>query len=129
MGRRSFVIRTMIVIAWPLALLIVVLQLQIGAAFSADSKTAPSASEAPSSGMAETDLPEMRASIVDRDGDQFIAKTETGDEFRLPVEGAPPDTNVGDVLRLVPDPDTQTMNVYKADPADGTQEDNPPSQL
>lgn len=77
----------------------------------------------------DTDYPEMRASIVDRDGDQFIAKTETGHEFRLPVQGAPPDTNVGDTLRLVPDPDTRTMNVFKADPTDGGQAKEPEFQL
>lgn len=92
------------------------------------SQTAQSDSPA-EKGTAEAEFPEMRASIVDRDGDQFVAKTEAGDEFRLPVEGAPPDTNVGDVLRLVPDPDTQTMNVFKADPTDGGQEENPAAQL
>ncbi|MBD0315433.1 MAG: hypothetical protein ICV75_01970 [Nitrospiraceae bacterium] len=116
-------------VALPLALLIW-LQPQSGAACPADdSKAALSVSEEQSPGMAEPESPEMRASIVDRDGDQFIAKTETGDEFRLPVEGAPPDTSVGDVLRLVPDPDSQTMNVFKADPADDRQEENPSSQL
>jgi len=110
--------------------LLIWLQPQNGAARPADdSKAALSVSEVLSPGMAEPESPEMRASIVDRDGDQFIAKTETGDEFRLPVEGAPPDTNVGDVLRLVPDPDSQTMNVFKADPADDHQEENPASQL
>ena len=100
-----------------------------GACSAGDSKPTQLLSPADTPGMGETDLPEMRASIVERDGDQFIAKTEAGEEFRLPVEGAPPDTNVGDVLRLVPDPDTQTMNVYKADPTDGGQVENPASQL
>ena len=112
----------------PLALLLL-LQSQSGSAGSADWKAVPLVTDAQSPGMAEPESPEMRASIVDRDGDQFIAKTDTGDEFRLPVEGAPPDTNVGDVLRLIPDPDTETMNVFKADPADGGREDNPASQL
>lgn len=93
------------------------------------SQAAQSDSPAERPGTAEAEFPEMRASIVDRDGDQFVAMTEAGDEFRLPVEGAPPDTNVGDVLRLVPDPDTQTMNVFKADPTDAGQEENPASQL
>lgn len=74
-------------------------------------------------------LPEMRASIVDREGDQFIAKTEEGHEFRLPVEGAPPDIQIGDALRLVPNPETQTMNVFKADPSDGRRVEKPDSQL
>jgi hypothetical protein len=77
----------------------------------------------------ESALPEMRASIVDREGDEFIAKTEDGHEFRLPVEGAPADAKVGDELRLVPDLDTHTMNVFKADPEDGGQGDKPESQL
>jgi hypothetical protein len=64
----------------------------------------------------EETLPEMRASIVDRDGDQFIAMTEEGQEFRLPVEGAPANVNVGDELRLIPDAETQTMQVFKAEP-------------
>jgi hypothetical protein len=59
---------------------------------------------------------EMRASIVDKDGDQFIAMTEEGQEFRLPVEGAPENVNVGDELRLVPDSDSQTIQVFKAEP-------------
>ena len=59
---------------------------------------------------------EMRASIVDKDGDQFIAMTEEGEEFRLPVEGAPANVNVGDELRLVPDSDSQTIQVFKAEP-------------
>jgi hypothetical protein len=59
---------------------------------------------------------EMRASIVDKEGDQFIAKTEEGQEFRLPVEGAPNDINVGDQLRLIPDPDAQTIQVFKVEP-------------
>jgi hypothetical protein len=65
----------------------------------------------------EETLPEMRASIVDRDGDQFIAMTEEGQEFRLPVEGAPANVNVGDELRLIPDAETQTMQVFKAEPS------------
>ena len=112
----------------PLALLLL-LQSQSGSAGSADWKAVPLVTGGQSPGMTEPERPEMRASIVDRDGDQFIAKTDPGDEFRLPVEGAPPDTNVGDVLRLIPDPDTETMNVFKADPADGGREDNPASQL
>ena len=64
----------------------------------------------------EETLPEMRASIVDRDGDQFIAMTEEGQEFRLPVEGAPENVNVGDELRLIPDAETQTFQVFKAEP-------------
>lgn len=59
---------------------------------------------------------EMRASIVDKDGDQFIAMTEEGQEFRLPVEGAPENVNVGDELRLVPDTDSHTIHVFKAEP-------------
>lgn len=59
---------------------------------------------------------EMRASIVDKDGDEFIAMTEEGQEFRLPVEGAPENVNVGDELRLVPDSDSQTIQVFKAEP-------------
>jgi hypothetical protein len=61
---------------------------------------------------------EMRASIVDKDGDQFIAMTEEGHEFRLPVEGAPENVNVGDELRLVPDSDSHTIQVFKAEPAE-----------
>jgi hypothetical protein len=64
----------------------------------------------------EDTLPEMRASIVDRDGDQFIAMTEEGQEFRLPVEGAPANVNVGDELRLIPDAETQTIQIFKAEP-------------
>lgn len=74
-------------------------------------------------------LPEMRASIVDREGNQFIAKTEEGHEFRLPVEGAPPGIQIGDALRLVPNPETHTMNVFKADPPDGRTIEKPESQL
>ena len=59
---------------------------------------------------------EMRASIVDKEGDQFIAMTEEGQEFRLPVEGAPENVNVGDELRLVPDSDSHTIQVFKAEP-------------
>jgi hypothetical protein len=59
---------------------------------------------------------EMRASIVDKDGDQFIARTEEGEEFRLPVEGAPENINVGDELRLIPDSESQTIQVFKAEP-------------
>jgi hypothetical protein len=61
---------------------------------------------------------EMRASIVDKDGDQFIAMTEEGQEFRLPVEGAPENVNVGDELRLVPDSDSRTIQVFKAEPSE-----------
>ena len=74
-------------------------------------------------------LPEIRASIVDRAGDEFIAKTEEGDEFRLPVEGAPPDTKIGDALALVPNPETETMEVFKADRPEGEGIDKPKSQL
>ena len=77
----------------------------------------------------EEALPEIRANIVDRAGDEFIAKTEEGDEFRLPVEGAPPDTQIGDALALVPNPETQTIEVYKADPPDGPGMKKPESQL
>ena len=66
---------------------------------------------------AET-FPEMRASIVDKDGDQFIAMTEEGQEFRLPVNGAPANVHVGDELRLIPDAETQTIQVFKAEPAE-----------
>src|SRR5919106_3753701 len=58
---------------------------------------------------------EMRANIVDKDGDQFIAMTEEGQEFRLPVEGAPENVNVGDELRLVPDSVSHTIEVFKAE--------------
>jgi hypothetical protein len=68
---------------------------------------------------ADANPPEMRASIVDRHGDEFIAKTEDGEEFRLPVEGAPKDVEVGDELRLVPDANTETIYVFKAEPSDG----------
>ena len=61
-------------------------------------------------------FPEMRASIVEKDGDQFIAMTEEGQEFRLPVEGAPANVDVGDELRLIPDAETQTIQVFKAGP-------------
>lgn len=61
---------------------------------------------------------EMRASIVDTDGDQFIARTEEGQEFRLPMEGAPENVNVGDELRLVPDSDSQTIQIFKAEPSE-----------
>lgn len=64
---------------------------------------------------AET-FPEMRASIVEKDGDQFIAMTEEGQEFRLPVEGAPANVHVGDELRLIPDAESQTIQVFKAEP-------------
>ena len=73
--------------------------------------------------------PEIRASIIDRAGDEFIAKTEEGEEFRLPVEGAPPDTQIGDALALVPNPETQTIEVYKADPPEGAGIKKPESQL
>ena len=63
---------------------------------------------------------EVRASIVGKAGDEFIAKTEGGEEFRLPVDGAPKDIDVGDQLRLVPDPETHTVYVFKADQAEGT---------
>jgi hypothetical protein len=66
----------------------------------------------------EAEFPEMRASIIDRDGDEFIAQTEEGHEFRLPVEGAPADVSVGDSLRLIPDAATQTIQVFKADPTE-----------
>jgi hypothetical protein len=72
---------------------------------------------------------QVQASIVDRAGDEFIARTEAGDEFRLPVEGAPPDTEIGDALTLVPNPDTQTIEVFKTDPRDGAADENPQSQL
>jgi hypothetical protein len=60
-------------------------------------------------------LREMRASIIGQEGDEFIAQTQDGDKFRLPVEGAPDDVAVGDALILVPDEDTQTIHVFKAD--------------
>ena len=41
--------------------------------------------------------------------------TEEGQEFRLPVEGAPANINVGDELRLIPDSETQTIQVFKAE--------------
>jgi len=66
---------------------------------------------------AET-FPEMRASIVEKDGDQFIAMTEEGQEFRLPVEGVPANVHVGDELRLIPDAETHTIQVFKAEPAE-----------
>lgn len=69
--------------------------------------------------------PEVRASIVGKAGDEFIAKTEAGEEFRLPVDGAPKDIDVGDELRLVPDAKTHTVYVFKAEP-DAT---NPDSRL
>ena len=90
------------------------------------SDSGPSSAEANSSDEA---LPEIRASIVDRAGDEFIAKTEEGDEFRLPVEGAPPDTQIGDALALVPHPETETIEVFKADPPDGAGNTKPESQL
>jgi hypothetical protein len=74
-------------------------------------------------------LPEMRASIVDRDGDQFIAMTEEGQEFRLPVEGAPANVNVGDELRLIPDAETQTIQVFKAEPPQMQSDKRQDSQL
>ena len=61
---------------------------------------------------------EMRANIVGKDRDEFIAKTEDGEEFRLPMEGAPSGVDVGDELRLVPDPSDQTIYVFKAEPSD-----------
>ena len=72
---------------------------------------------------------EMRASIVDRDGDQFIAMTEEGQEFRLPVEGAPANINVGDELRLIPDSETQTIQVFKAEPSQMESRKRQDSQL
>jgi hypothetical protein len=77
----------------------------------------------------EDTLPEMRASIVDRDGDQFIAMTEEGQEFRLPVEGAPANVNVGDELRLIPDAETQTIQVFKAEPPQMQSDKRQDSQL
>src|SRR4051812_43771997 len=74
-------------------------------------------------------LPDIQASIVDRAGDEFIAKTEEGQEFRLPVEDAPPDTQIGDALTLVPHPETQTMEVFKAEPLNGERTEKPESQL
>ena len=65
----------------------------------------------------EATPPEVRASIVGKAGDEFIAKTEGGEEFRLPMEGAPKGVDVGDELRLVPDATTHTVYVYKAEPA------------
>lgn len=72
---------------------------------------------------------ELRASVIDKDGDQFIALTEEGQEFRLPVEGAPENVNIGDELRLVPDPHTHTIEVFKAEPADSGEGRKPDSQL
>jgi len=79
---------------------------------NADPEVAP---ERQTEDSTETSI-EMRASIVDRDGDQFIAMTEEGQEFRLPVEGAPANVNVGDELRLIPDAETQTIQIFKAEP-------------
>lgn len=73
------------------------------------------ASEQYTEDSAET-FPEMRASIVEKDGDEFVAMTEEGQEFRLPVQGAPSNINVGDELRLIPDAKTQTIQVFKAEP-------------
>ena len=91
------------------------------------SDSGPSAAD----GMNRSDepLPEIRASIVDRAGDEFIAKTEEGQEFRLPVAGAPPDTQIGDALALIPNPETQTVEVFKADPRDNAGTEKPESQL
>jgi len=91
------------------------------------SDSGPSAAD----GMNRSDepLPEIRASIVDRAGDEFIAKTEEGQEFRLPVAGAPPDTQIGDALALIPNPETQTVEVFKADPRDNAGTEKPKSQL
>jgi hypothetical protein len=72
---------------------------------------------------------EMRASIVDKDGEQFIAKTEDGLEFRLPVKGAPDNVQIGDELRLIPDSDTQTIEVYKADSPESDAGNKQESQL
>ena len=95
--------------------------------WSLASDSGPSSADAVKS--SEEALPEIRASIVDRAGDQFIAKTEEGEEFRLPVEGAPPDTQIGDALTLVPNPETETMEVFKADRPEGEGIDKPKSQL
>ena len=53
-----------------------------------------------------------------KDRDEFIAKTEEGEEFRLPMQGAPSGVDVGDELRLVPDASEQTIYVFKADPGE-----------
>jgi hypothetical protein len=82
----------------------------------ADANRDGAASDNDTAADSEETLPEMRASIVDRDGDQFIAMTEEGQEFRLPVEGAPANVNVGDELRLIPDAETQTIQIFKAEP-------------
>jgi hypothetical protein len=82
----------------------------------ADANRGGAASDNDTAADSEETLPEMRASIVDRDGDQFIAMTEEGQEFRLPVEGAPANVNVGDELRLIPDAETQTIQIFKAEP-------------
>jgi hypothetical protein len=82
----------------------------------ADANRDGGASDNDTAADSEETLPEMRASIVDRDGDQFIAMTEEGQEFRLPVEGAPANVNVGDELRLIPDAETQTIQIFKAEP-------------
>ena len=82
----------------------------------ADANRDGAASDNDTAADSEETLPEMRASIVDRDGDQFIAMTEEGQEFRLPVEGAPANVNVGDKLRLIPDAETQTIQIFKAEP-------------
>jgi hypothetical protein len=92
---------------------------------NADPEVAP---ERQTEDSAETSI-EMRASIVDRDGDQFIAMTEEGQEFRLPVEGAPANINVGDELRLVPDSETQTIQVFKAEPSQMESRKRQDSQL
>lgn len=69
------------------------------------------------------------AKIVDREGDEFVAKTEDGHELRLPVEGAPSDIDVGADLRLVPDPETHTIHVYKAGQTDTMPEKKSGSEL
>lgn len=123
--------------------LVAAIMLAWGVTAGAGSTLAPSSwkhaarsSPSPAGAMNNSDdaLPEIRASIVDREGDQFIAKTEEGHQFRLPVEGAPPGIQIGDALRLVPNPETHTMNVFKADPLDGRTPDGrtiekPESQL
>ncbi|WP_447978372.1 hypothetical protein [Candidatus Nitrospira bockiana] len=58
----------------------------------------------------------MRATIVGKEGDEFIAETEEGQELRLPVDGAPADVGIGDELRLVADFETQTIYIFKATP-------------
>jgi hypothetical protein len=95
----------------------------------ADANRDGGASDNDTAADSEETLPEMRASIVDRDGDQFIAMTEEGQEFRLPVEGAPANVNVGDELRLIPDAETQTIQVFKAEPPQMQSDKRQDSQL